>query len=141
MKKSLLVFWVSLATAIVLMAGCAASETVTPVQTIENITTQEALTLIQENEGNADFVILDVRTAREFDEGHLENALNIDYNSGTFQNELKQLDKNKTYLVHCKSGVRSRGAVDIMEGLGFSEVYNMLGGISQWQAEGLPTTK
>ena len=135
----LLAFAVSLIMAIALTMGCAGSETAT--QTIDDITTHEAFTLIQENEGNAGFVILDVRTAGEFAEGHIENALNIDYRSETFQEELNQLDKNKTYLVYCRSGGRSRGAVDIMEGQEFSEAYNMLGGIVQWQAEGLPTIK
>ncbi len=141
MKKSLLVFWVSLVTVVALMVGCAGSGTVTPTQAIKDITTQEAFDLIQENEGNADFVILDVRTAGEFAEGHVENALNIDYYSETFEDELNQLDKTKTYLVYCRSGGRSRSAVDIMEGLNFREVYHMPGGIIQWQAEEMPTTK
>ena len=132
---------VSLVTVVALMVGCAGSGTVTPTQAIKDITTQEAFDLIQENEGNADFVILDVRTAGEFAEGHVENALNIDYYSETFEDELNQLDKTKTYLVYCRSGGRSRSAVDIMEGLNFREVYHMLGGIVQWQAEEMPTSK
>ncbi len=141
MKKSLLVFGVSLLTATALMTGCAGSKTAAPARTIEDITTQEAFDLIQENEGNADFVILDVRTAGEFAEGHIENALNIDYYSETFEDELNQLDKTKTYLAYCRSGGRSRSAVDIMEEPNFREIYHMPGGIIQWQAEELPTTK
>ena len=109
-----------------------------PCQIIRDITTQDAFTLIQNNEGNADFVILDVRTLGEYSEGHIENALNMDYYSATLVAELGELDKTKTYLVYCSSGSRSRQAVDTMAGLDFWVVYNMLGGITKWVAEGLP---
>jgi len=82
-----------------------------------------------------------VRTPEEFADGHIENAINLDYYSETFGDELNKLDKNKTYLVYCRSGRRSRNALDIMEELNFREAYNMSGGIIEWKAEGLPTTK
>ena len=140
MKKLLLVL-VSLIIGVVLTGGCAGQEA--PTQIIEDITTQEAFTLIQENENNPDFVILDVRTPEEFAEGHLENAINLDYYSETFWDELNKLDKDKTYLVYCRSGNRSgKGkTLGIMKELGFREAYNMLGGIVEWKAEGLPITK
>jgi rhodanese-related sulfurtransferase len=141
MKKLLLV---SLVIVVILTVGCAKTKTPEqekPSQIIEDITPQEAFTLIQNNKNNPDFVIIDVRTAEEFAEGHIENAINIDYHSETFREELNKLDKNKTYLVYCASGGRSAAALDIMQELGFREAYNMLGGINQWTAEGLPTTK
>jgi len=73
--------------------------------------------------------------------GSLQNAINLDYYSETFRNELNQLDKNKTYLIYCRSGSRSGRALDIMTELNFREVYNMLGGIIDWKADGLPTIK
>jgi rhodanese-related sulfurtransferase len=82
-----------------------------------------------------------VRTAGEFATGHIENAMNLDYHSDSFRNELNNLDKNKTYLVYCAMGSRSADALAIMKELGFMEAYNMLGGINQWQEEGLPTTE
>jgi len=54
---------------------------------------------------------------------------------------LNNLDKNKTYLIYCRSGARSGSALDIMAELNFREVYNILGGINQWKAEGFPTVK
>ncbi len=71
--------------------------------------------------------------------GHIENAINLNYYSKTFKDELSELDKSKTYLIYCRSGRRSGIALDIMKELGFTEVYNILGGITQWEAEGLPT--
>jgi rhodanese-related sulfurtransferase len=141
MKRLLIIL---LVTAVILTVGCAKTTTPepeTPTQIIEDITTDQASTLIEENQNNPDFVILDVRTPAEFDSGHIENAINIDYYSDTFQDELDSLDKDKTYLIYCEVGGRSKDALAIMKGLGFMEVYNMLDGINQWQADGLPTTE
>ena len=140
MKKLLCLL---LVIAVGLTGGCAGTvtpEQEAPTQITENITPQEAFTLIQNNKNNPDFVIIDVRTPGEFAEGHIENAINIDYYSETFRDELNNLDKNKTYLIYCRSGGRSGNALDIMEELNFREVYNMSGGIRQWTAEGLPIT-
>ena len=132
---------------LIVTSGCAGSERSTgtgetPAQIIENIFyTQEAFALIEDNQNNPDFVILDVRTPEEFADGHLENAINLDIYSETFLNELDLMDKSKTYLIYCRSGNRSGQALDIMEELDFREVYNMMGGILEWEAEGLPTVK
>ncbi|RLC62424.1 MAG: rhodanese-like domain-containing protein [Chloroflexi bacterium] len=131
----LLVLPASLVIGAILTGGCVQA------QIIEDITPQEAFTLIQNNQNHPDFVIIDVRTREEFAEEHIENAINIDYYAESFQDELNNLDKDKTYLVYCRSGKRSRNALDTMKELNFREAYNMSGGIIQWTAEGLPTTK
>ena len=113
----------------------------TQIQIIENITPEEVNTLIQENKDNPNFVILDVRTPEEYLSGHIENAVNLDYYSDTFRNDLDKLDKNKTYIIYCRSGGRSGNALNIMKELDFREVYNVLGGITKWKSEGLPTKK
>ncbi len=113
----------------------------TPTQIIKDITPQEAFTLIQENQNNPDFVIIDVRTPEEFADGHIENAVNIDFYAETFRDELNKLDKDKTYFIYCRSGNRSGSALDIMAELNFREVYNLSGGITAWGREGLPTVK
>jgi rhodanese-related sulfurtransferase len=115
----------------------------TPTQIIEGITPKEAFTLIQENQDNPDFVIIDVRTREEFAEGHIENAISIDFLSLTFQDELGKLDKNKTYLVYfsCACGGINRKTLRTMVELGFTEVYNITEGFDAWEADGLPTTK
>ncbi len=128
---------VSLVIGVTLLAGCVRDETAT----IEDVTPQEAFTLIQNNQNNSDFVIIDVRTAGEFADGYIENASNIDFYSETFREELDNLDKNKTYLIYCRSGARSGSTLDIMAELNFEEVYNILGGMLQWKSEELPTVK
>jgi len=131
----LLVLSVSLAIGVVLTGGCVQA------QIIEDITPQEAFTLIQENQDNPEFVIIDVRTPNEFAEGHIENAINVDFRSETFRDELSKLDKSKIYFIYCRIGGRSGSALNIMKELNFREAYNMLGGINVWKSEGLPTTK
>ena len=109
-------------------------------QIIGRLTIKEAYDKIQENKNNPDLVILDVRTRDEFKEGHIENAINIDYYSKSLKKNLNKLDKNKTYLVYCRSGSRSAKTVAIMEELGFKEVYN-IGGMMDWTAAGYPSVK
>ncbi len=110
-------------------------------QIAEDITPEEAFTLIQANQQSPDFVIIDVRTPEEFASGYLENAVNIDYNSAAFSDEIKTLDKNRTYLIYCRSGARSSQALGLMAVLQFAEVYNISGGITTWQAAGLPVVE
>ena len=139
-----LVLSIPLVIGVVLTGGCITDKTATPetpTQIIENITPQEALTLIQNNQDNPDFIIIDVRTPEEFAEEYIENAVNTDFYSETFRDELNNLDKNKSYLIYCRSGGRSGNALNIMAELNFREVYNISGGIIAWKAAGLPTTK
>jgi DNA phosphorothioation-dependent restriction protein DptG len=125
---------------VVLTSGCILLQPLEPSdQVIENITAEEAFDLIQANKDNPDFVILDVRTPEEFASGHIENAINLDFLSETFREDLDQLDKSKTYLMHCRSGARSAQALSVMEELGFLEVHHMADGILGWEAEGFPT--
>ncbi|MBA7591637.1 Thiosulfate sulfurtransferase GlpE [subsurface metagenome] len=131
---------------VLLTSGCIqtknnTAQSETQIQIIENITPEEAYILIQENKDNPNFVILDVRTPEEFLGDYIENAVNLDYYSNIFRNDLEKLDKNKTYLIYCRSGSRSENALNIMKELDFREVYNMSGGIIKWKSEELPTTK
>lgn len=140
------VFLGALIIGVLLTSGCIQTEnntaqSETKIQIIKNITPEEAYILIQENKDNPNFVILDVRTPEEFLGEYIENAVNLDYYSDTFRNDLDKLDKNRTYLIYCKSGRRSENALNIMKEQDFREVYNMLGGIIEWKSKGLPTTK
>ena len=101
----------------------------------------EAFALIQKNKGNPKFVVLDVRTPEEFKTGHIEGAINIDINSNAFKDEIGKLDREKTYLVYCRTGRRSKEAVQIMRGLGFRNLLRFEGDIVKWRAEKLPLAK
>jgi len=80
-------------------------------------------------------VIIDVRTAGEFASGKLRGARNIDIMSSTFVSQIKNLSKDKTYLIYCRSGNRSAQACEIMGVEGFGNVKNLSGGILRWPFE------
>jgi rhodanese-related sulfurtransferase len=80
-----------------------------------------------------DVVILDVRTDPEVAEGMIDGAIQIDYRSENFADEVAKLDTSKTYIVYCRSGGRSSAASKLMtEELGFKNVNNLLGGYSEY---------
>ncbi|PTX42146.1 rhodanese-related sulfurtransferase [Christiangramia gaetbulicola] len=81
-------------------------------------------------------VILDVRTEEEVEEGYIPNSKNIDiYKGQGFINEVEKLDKSKHYYIYCRSGKRSSQACTLLDQMGFSETYNLLGGFSEWEGE------
>lgn len=77
-----------------------------------------------------DAIILDVRTQREYDGGHLEGAVMIDIYQKSFKDDINKLDKNTKYFVYCKTGIRSRNAVNYMLQSGFKNVCDLNGGIN-----------
>lgn len=83
-------------------------------------------------------IVLDVRTPEEFAAGHIEGAVNIDFYSPTFRDQLSVLDPGADYVLYCRSGNRSAQTVPILEDLGFGSVEEIDGGILAWQAAGLP---
>ena len=86
-------------------------------------------------------ILLDVRTEGEWNEGHLENAIRIDYKEDNFSDEIAKLDKEKSYYVYCKSGGRSGRTIKMMEESGFKESYNILGGIIDLEKENVKIIK
>ena len=85
--------------------------------------------------------VLDVRTAEEFQRSHIPGAVNIDVNSPDFEKKVSELDKNKTYLVHCAAGGRSARACQKMEKVGFRELYDLSPGFRGWEKAGKPVEK
>lgn len=104
-----------------------ASKTVTP--SFKNLKVEEFRVAMK---ANPDAVVVDVRTPGEFGAGHIEGAVNIDYEHDSFASEIEKLDKNKTYLVYCQTGRRSAEAAKMMSEAGFTDVSNMLGGYRKW---------
>ncbi len=80
-------------------------------------------------------VILDVRTPDEYNSGYIKGAQLMDY-FGDFKDKVDGLDKSKTYFVYCKAGSRSTSAADIMRQKGFKDVYELEGGVMNWENSG-----
>lgn len=85
-----------------------------------------------------DAPVLDVRTPEEFAKGHLPTAKNVDWNGDDFQQQLTAFDKSQPIFVYCLSGGRSSSAIKQMRKAGFTEVYELKGGIMKWRAANLP---
>ena len=103
-----------------------------------SIDSKEAYGLIK---ADSNIAILDVRTAKEFADGHVAGAVNIDVNQTDFAQKIDQLDRSKTYIVYCRLGRRSRKAVGIMAAKGFKNLYNVSDGFVGWNKNGLPFEK
>ena len=87
-------------------------------------------------DSNSKSVILDVRTPDEFNTSRISNSINIDfYNPQVFMEEVQKLNKDVTYFVYCRTGVRSANSCLLMKELGFSKTYNLIGGIVDWNDE------
>ena len=126
---------------LIFLNGCISNtgnDTNPQTQIIKDINVDEAYILIQNNSENQNFIILDIRTKEEYQNEHIQNSIMIDFYSDTFESELDKLDKNKSYLIYCRTGRRTGLTLDIMKELGFLEVYNMAGGITQWKTKGYP---
>ena len=118
----------ALIASVLLLAGCSSSTGAI------DLGVSEFSTKVAE----AGVITLDVRTPIEFGEGHIEGARLIDFQSGNFENEIAALDKNATYAVYCRSGNRSGQAVKTMQDAGFTNVFNMNGGVIEWANAGFP---
>jgi rhodanese-related sulfurtransferase len=119
---------IAILASVLLLAGCSTSPSAM------DLSVSEFSSKVTE----AGVITLDVRTPGEFNEGHIEGALSVDFQSGNFENEIASLDKSKTYAVYCRSGNRSGQAVKVMSDAGFTDLYNLGGGVIDWASAGLP---
>jgi rhodanese-related sulfurtransferase len=83
-------------------------------------------------------IVIDVRSAAEFAEGHVQGAINLDINNGSFQAKLPSLDNSAGYALYCRSGSRSAMAAELMATAGFTEVRDLGALESAAQSLGLP---
>ena len=106
-----------------------------------NLSPAEARDLLGKRSGDPGFVLLDVRTQKEFDAERIAGAVIVDYNSPSFRDNMAKLDRSKSYLVYCRTGNRTNGAVKVMRELGFPDVSVFPGGITKWKEAGFPTAR
>jgi rhodanese-related sulfurtransferase len=102
-----------------------------------NVDPQAATAMMNHKEAS----VIDVRSAADFAAGHIVNAVNIPMNG--FKNQMAVMNKykGKPIIVNCKSGAQSAAACQILRKEGFTEVYNLKGGIMAWQAASLPLSR
>lgn len=102
-----------------------------------NLTPTEAFNFIKEHENDPDLIILDVRTPWEFSKEHIERAENLDFTDPDFNENVEKLDKDKMYIIYCKSGNRSDKVMEIFRNSGFINVYSIRGGFEGWKSSNL----
>lgn len=122
MKKAIAAVFASA----LLISGCSSNSSVTDLGAAEFVSQSQA----------AGVVIIDVRTAGEFNEGHIANAINIDVQSSSFDSDIAALDKNATYALYCRSGNRSGIAAGKMSDAGFRSILNAQVGFVDLVASG-----
>jgi rhodanese-related sulfurtransferase len=85
--------------------------------------------------------IIDLRTPTEYNTGHINNSVNINYNGSTYDelvNQMNQYDKYSPIVLYCNGGSRSENASILLRDEGFKYIYTLLGGIDAWIAQGYP---
>lgn len=92
---------------------------------IKNISADE----FKERLESEEYVLIDVRTQEEHDDKNIAESLVIDVTQPDSVDLIDELDRNKKYLIYCRSGARSGQVLGLMEQLGFKEVYNLEGGM------------
>lgn len=83
--------------------------------------------------------VIDVRTKKEHDDAKIAGSVVIDVTSKDFETKVAKLDRNKPYVLHCRSGSRSKRALKVLKELGFKKIYHMHEGILGWQDAGMKT--
>lgn len=86
-------------------------------------------------------LVIDVRTASEFREGHIEGAANIDWEAGTLAQDLSGIDKEGPVLLYCGSGKRSGQAKEVLIEAGFKQVHDLAGGLEAWEQDQQPVIR
>ncbi len=131
--------WIALPTivlATIVLAACGGGASSAVAAGVETVPAAEVAQVI--DSAPEDLVVLDVRTPEEFGQGHLAQAVNLDFYDPGFGDDLANLDKDVPYVLYCRSGNRSASVAGMMEDLGFAEVYELGGGILAWVEADLP---
>lgn len=81
---------------------------------------------------NSEAQLIDVRSPREVSQGKIGDAQMINFFDADFKQQINALDKTKPVLIYCASGNRSGKAVNMMKGMGFSEIHELAGGYGAW---------
>jgi len=92
-------------------------------------------------DSSANAIILDVRKPDEYGDGHLANAVNMNWNDDSFGTKIQTLDKAAPVFVYCYGGGRSSAAAKELRKQGFTEVYDLKGGFEAWRKASLPEVK
>ena len=104
----------------------------------------DAITVVTPTEFKAKSVnqtIIDIRTPQEFSQGHIDGAININYYDSNFMDQIAKYDKNQPLFIYCRSGNRTSPASKKIADFGFTQIYDLEGGILYWIKNNNETVK
>lgn len=87
------------------------------------------------------YILVDVRTPKEYRNGHMKNAVNVSYFNSWFTDSIKKLDRNKTIYMYCQTQHRSPLASRKMKKMGFKKIIDLKGGFMKWENKQMPIVK
>lgn len=125
--------YLSLLTLFMIVVGCKNETTTGEIEVISPLQVYEAVY------GADSLQLVDVRTPEEYSVSHLKNAQNICVTDDDFEQQVDALDRGKPVYVYCRSGKRSARAAKILKEMGFTKVYDLQGGIVEWEENELET--
>ncbi|PCH50205.1 MAG: hypothetical protein COC22_05980 [Flavobacteriaceae bacterium] len=105
--------------------------------TIKNVNSAEFQKLIKKK----DDILLDVRTTYEYESGHIKDAVQLNYYSFSFKENLLLLPKDKPIYVYCRSGYRSKKTTKILIDNDYKNIYNLENGVLEWEKNNYPIKK
>ena len=85
---------------------------------------------------DTDYILVDVRTIEEYEYGHIQDAINFDFYSGSFQKEILSLDKSSSIILYCRTQNRSTKTANYLKENGYKEITVLEGGITSWVKNG-----
>jgi rhodanese-related sulfurtransferase len=128
MKRRIVLFFI----AVLVISSCSNA------QLVKETSSDKGFEMLKSDKN---IIVLDVRTADEFNSGHIKGAINIDVKLPDAFEKIDKLDHNSKYIVHCRTNHRSKVAVDHMLQSGFKDVYQMMDGMNGWSGKKLPVEK
>ncbi len=104
----------------------------------KNVITQENLSQQQLLKNKQSFVLLDVRTAEEYSEGHIKDAINISHEKILESPEILSNYKDETLVIYCRSGRRANLVMNALKNSGYKNLFHLEGDMNQWKENNLP---
>lgn len=113
---------------ILVSSGCVSSE--------DDVLTLKPETFKTKVINDVSVQLVDIRTPEEFNSGHIENAININYFSEQFKDSISLLQTKIPVYIYCRSGKRSSKSVKVFKAVGFDSIYQLNGGLLNWKKSG-----
>ncbi|MEO9484519.1 MAG: rhodanese-like domain-containing protein [Ekhidna sp.] len=111
-----------------ILIGCSSAQQ----KAVESISAKRLVEL--QNDG---VTVIDIRTKKEYDQGHIPGVVLVDFFSSDFLDQMKKFDRDKPIVIHCASGGRSGKASKMLQEEGFTTIYDYAGGFSDWSSKGM----